>query len=161
MSTQHKYQVKLNWLAGRKGILESSVLNSRIEVATPPEFPNGIPGIWSPEHLFIGAVNSCFMTSFLAIAENSNLSFVQFECNAVGILDKIDGRYMVSQITLYPVVTLSNENAKAMRVIEMSEKSCLISNSIKTQVRVQAQIKLQNNAGLAKPDGTGILLENN
>ncbi|MCO5946776.1 OsmC family protein [Mucilaginibacter flavidus] len=161
MATQQQCQVKLNWVAGRKGILESSVLNRRIEVATPPEFPNDIPGIWSPEHLFIGAVNSCFMTSFLAIAENSKLDFVQFECNAVGILDKKDGRYIVSQITLYPVVTLNYANEKAMRVIEMSEKSCLISNSIKTHVHLQAQIKLQNNEELTKPNGIGILLENN
>jgi len=37
---------------------------SFIEVATLPEFPKGIPGIWSPEHLFTAAVSSCLMTTF-------------------------------------------------------------------------------------------------
>jgi organic hydroperoxide reductase OsmC/OhrA len=59
----------------RKGKLCSPELSKEngpcIEVATPPEFPKGMPGIWSPEHLFTAAVSSCLMTTFLAIAENS------------------------------------------------------------------------------------------
>lgn len=39
MADQHTYQVKLNWIEDRKGILQSDVLNSKIEVVTPPEFP--------------------------------------------------------------------------------------------------------------------------
>lgn len=45
-----------------------------IEVATPPEFPKGIPGMWSPEHLFTAAVSGCLMTTFLSIAEKSVVS---------------------------------------------------------------------------------------
>ena len=39
MSEQHHYQVKLNWIADRKGIIASDVLDTKIEVVTPPEFP--------------------------------------------------------------------------------------------------------------------------
>jgi len=31
------------------------------------------------------------MTTFLAIAENSRLEFKEFNCNAVGVLDQVDG----------------------------------------------------------------------
>ena len=55
-----------------------------IEVATPPEFPKGIAGIWSPEHLFVAAISGCLMTTFLAIAENSTLEFTSFSCQAKG-----------------------------------------------------------------------------
>ncbi|ACU08031.1 hypothetical protein FIC_01584 [Flavobacteriaceae bacterium 3519-10] len=50
MSHQHYYEVKAEWKNGRKGTLSSTVLNETIECATPPEFPKGEPGIWSPEH---------------------------------------------------------------------------------------------------------------
>ena len=60
------------------------VLDTRVEVATPPEFANGMPGIWSPEHLFVAAVNSCLMTTYLAIADNSKLPFVSFSSRATG-----------------------------------------------------------------------------
>jgi peroxiredoxin-like protein len=139
MSEIHKYQVKLNWLEDRKGIIQSDVIESKIEVVTPPEFPKGIEGKWSPEHLFVAAVNSCFMTTFLAVAENSKLEFSAMECNAVGTLDKVDGKYQITEILLAPIVTILDEvqKDKAIRVMEMSEKACLISNSIKSCVSLQ------------------------
>ena len=142
MEIKHNYQVKVSWLAERKGILESPVLEHIIEVATPPEFPKGMAGIWSPEHLFVAAVNSCFMTTFLSIAENSRLEFKHFECEAVGKLEKIDGKYIVSEITLSPVLTLATPNDKGLRVLEMSEKACLIANSIKTEIKLFPKINI-------------------
>ncbi len=148
MSDQHKYQVKLNWIENRKGLLQSDVLDSKIEVVTPPEFPKGISGLWSPEHLFVGAVNSCFMTTFLAVAENSKLNFSKFECNAIGTLDRIDGKYLITEVTLFPILTINEEalKDKGIRVMEMSEKACLISNSINSKVILKPEILIINNA---------------
>ncbi len=145
METAHFYEVNLNWEQGRKGLMSSPVLNENIEVATPPEFSNGIPGIWSPEHLLIAAVNSCLMTTFLAIAENSKLSFKDFQCNANGKLEKSDGKYMITEITLRPLLTISDEREKerAERILQKSEAACLISNSVKSKVLMQPEIKVQ------------------
>ena len=49
---EHDYTINLEWNQGRIGQLSSPELENLIECATPPEFPNGVPGIWSPEHLF-------------------------------------------------------------------------------------------------------------
>jgi organic hydroperoxide reductase OsmC/OhrA len=143
MENIYNYQVKVTWQAERRGILESLVLDSRIEVATPPEFPKGVEGIWSPEHLFVAALNSCFMTTFLSVAENSKLEFINFECEAIGKLEKIDGKFMISEIILNPILTLATENEKGLRVLEMSEKACLISNSVKTSIKLQPQIRIE------------------
>lgn len=142
MEIKHNYQVKVSWLAERKGILESSVLERGIEVTTPPEFPKGMAGVWSPEHLFLAAINSCFMTTFLSIAENSKLEFKHFECDAVGKLEKINGKYIVSEIRLNPVLTLATQNEKGLRVLEMSEKACLIANSVKTEIKLYPRINI-------------------
>lgn len=72
----HHYNVDLKWVADRKGIISSPELQLAFDVATPPQFPKGMENIWSPEHLLTAAVVSCFMTTFLAIAENSKLEFV-------------------------------------------------------------------------------------
>jgi organic hydroperoxide reductase OsmC/OhrA len=113
-------------------------------VATPPDFPNGIPGIWSPEHLLVAAVNSCLMTTFLAVAENSKLPFTNFECKANGKLEKVDGKLLISEILLLPVVTISNEahKEKALRVLQKSEEACIIANSIKSAIIFKPEIKL-------------------
>ena len=41
------------------------------------------------------AVDSCLMTTFLAIAENSGLEFLHFESKASGKLEKVDGKYLI------------------------------------------------------------------
>ncbi len=144
METVHHYEVNLNWENERKGLMTSPVLTSNIEVATPPEFPKGIPGIWSPEHLLVAAVNSCLMTTFLAIAENSKLEFLHFDCHADGKLEKVEGKFMISEIVLAPVLTLAREadRERALRILEKSEAACLISNSVKSRIVFQPEIKL-------------------
>jgi peroxiredoxin-like protein len=113
-----------------------------IEIATPPEFPKGIPGIWSPEHLFTASVSSCLMTTFLAIAENSRLEFTEFSCKSKGKLEKVEGKFTMTEVTLVPYITISQEKdrEKAQRVIKKSEEACLISNSIKSKVIVSPVI---------------------
>ncbi len=144
----HYYNVEVNWNTERKGMMCSPELNrdagSCIEVATPPEFPKGIPGIWSPEHLFTAAVSSCLMTTFLSVAENSRLEFVSFSCKAKGKLDQVDGLFMMSEIMLEPTVTIRDEKdrERAERVLQKSEAACLISNSVKSKVTMTPIIKI-------------------
>lgn len=141
----HNYQVDLTFIENRKGTLSSPVLTQSVEVATPPEFPKGMPGIWSPEHLFVAAISSCLMTTFLAVSENSKLPFVSFECNAIGKLDKIDGKFMMTEVTLKPtlVIEQADQYDRAKRILEMSEKACLISNSVKSTIIFEPTIKTQ------------------
>lgn len=132
----HQYNVNLIWSEGRLGEISSPELNTTITIATPPQFPKGIDGIWSPEHLFTAAVNSCFMTTFLAIAENSKLEFKEFSCHAIGNLNQVEGKFLMTEISLNPVLTIAKEEdkEKAVRILEKSEKACLISNSIRSKV---------------------------
>ncbi len=144
MNTEHFYEVSVNWQSDRKGIMNSPVLNTSIEVVTPPEFPKGIEGIWSPEHLFVAAVNSCLMTTFLSIAENSKLEFLSFDSKAIGKLEMVDGKYMMSEVTLMPILILKDEHQKdrAERVLQKSEANCLISNSIKSKIIFKPEVKI-------------------
>ncbi len=141
----HIYEVSLTWKEGRIGEMESPVLQSKIEVATPPEFENGVHGIWSPEHLYIASVLSCFMTTFLAIAQYSKLEFNSFDCNAKGVLDKVDGKFQMTEIILNPTLVISDETKvdRALRILEKSEKACLISNSIKTEVKLDPTVEVE------------------
>jgi organic hydroperoxide reductase OsmC/OhrA len=141
----HYYNVNVSWNQDRKGMMCSPELtllkgntDSCIEVATPPEFPKGIPGIWSPEHLFTAAVSSCFMTTFLAIAENSKLEFSTFICNSKGKLEQIDGKTQMSEVILEPIVTIVSEEdrMKTERILQKTDSACLISNSVKSKITV-------------------------
>jgi peroxiredoxin-like protein len=150
---KHIYNVNINWTKDRKGMMCSPELiknetkeTNCIEVATPPQFSSGMPNIWSPEHLFTAAVSSCLMTSFLAIAEYSKLDFISFKCGSKGILDKVDGKFVMSEVLLFPEVLITDENQRdrAERILEKSEKACLISNSITSKVTMESKITVQN-----------------
>ena len=140
----HLYNVNLNWEKERIGNIYSPELNDKIAVATPPEFPRGVEGIWSPEHLFTAAVNSCFMTTFLAIAENSKLEFASFSCESNGKLEQVEGKFLMTEIVLKPELVITNpiDAEKAEKILLKAEKACLISNSIKSTIVLQTNVKV-------------------
>jgi organic hydroperoxide reductase OsmC/OhrA len=146
----HFYNVNISWNKDRKGMMCSPELkiagssDACLEVATPPEFPKGIPGIWSPEHLFTAAVSSCFMTTFLSIAENSKLDFKSFTCNSSGKLDQVEGKLQMTEVYLEPMLTILKEEdrEKALRVLTKTESACLITNSIKAKVTMNPGVEV-------------------
>ncbi|WP_178984954.1 OsmC family protein [Winogradskyella helgolandensis] len=150
---KHSYNVDINWTQDRKGTMCSPELKNNetqesncVEVATPPEFLGGMPNIWTPEHLFTAAVSSCLMTTFLAIAEYSKLEFVSFKCGSKGILEKVDGKFVMSEVLLFPEVVITDESKRerAERIIEKAEKACLISNSITSKITMETKIVVEN-----------------
>ena len=141
MENKYFYTAQVEWAGERRGNLRSPELPD-LQVAAPPEF-KGHEGVWTPEHLFVAAVSSCFMTTFLAIAENSRLEFVGFRADATGKLEKLEGQgYMVTEIRLRPrlIIRHARDAERATRILEKAERNCLISNSIKTAIKLEPEI---------------------
>lgn len=143
-SITHNYNVDLNWQHQRIGLLTTTDSPISITVATPPEFPGGVENIWSPEHLFTAAVNSCLMTTFLAIAEHSKLSFVSFTSSAEGKLEMVDGKYKMSQVVLRPILQIEDktQEERALRILHKAEANCLISNSISSIIIFEPKVSI-------------------
>jgi peroxiredoxin-like protein len=141
METGHLYKTSLSWAEMKKGTLTSPDLPD-IAVATPPEFPGGHAGYWSPETLFVAAAESCLMTTFLAIAENSKLSFSAYTSEAEGTVTKTEEGYRVTEIRIRAKVTIADETKqdRTRRLLEKAEQHCLISNSMKTAVHLEAEV---------------------
>jgi len=134
------YRTTVSWTEEKKGFLCSSG-KPTIEVSTPPEF-KGHEGMWTPEELFVASVNICIKTTFLHYAQKDNFEFLSYESEAEGILERVQNQFMFSEIKVRPkvVVSLSSQIEKAKELIELSEKNCLISNSIKSKVEVIPEI---------------------
>jgi peroxiredoxin-like protein len=143
MENSYSYSTEVEWTGERTGDLRAPGLPS-LQIDAPPEF-KGHDGAWTPEHLFVASVNSCFLTTFLAIAENSKLEFVSFKAGAKGKLEKLDGQaFMMTEIVLRPrLVTRNARDAeRASRILEKAEKHCLISNSVKTKIRLEPEVNI-------------------
>ncbi len=145
MPEEHTYDVTIDWKEGKRGVMSSAKLNQEIEVATPPEFPGGVEGLWSPEHLFTASVGSCLMSSFTSIAEYSKFDFVSLKVKTLGTMSKENGKYVMSKITMRPILTVSDEKheKKGLRLLEKAESICLITRSIKSEVVFEPEIKVQ------------------
>lgn len=141
---EHHYNVKVTWKEGKLGELSSEELNDKIKVATPPQFPGGVEGIWSPEHLFKAAVSSCFMTSFTAIAEYSKFEFESLDVESSGVMSKEDGKFVMSKVILKPLLLIRDETQikKAHRLLEKAEEICLISRSIKSEIEFHPEVEI-------------------
>jgi peroxiredoxin-like protein len=141
MAEQHVYRTSIRWQQERRGSLSAPGL-PELQVATPPEFPGGHGGIWSPEHMYVAAAESCVMTTFLAIAANSKLEFKTYASEAEGTLERVEGRYEFTHIVVRVKVTIPSSSSvdRARRIVEKAEENCLIAASMKTEVRVEPEV---------------------
>jgi len=132
-------------MGGRVGYLRSSADLPVLEVAAPAEF-NGQANTWTPEQLFVASLNSCYLATFVAIAELSKIDFVSFTCTAVGKLERAEGQhYRITEVTLRPRLVLSEaaELNLARKALEKAGKNCFIANSILTRVKVEPEIEIE------------------
>ena len=112
-----------------------------LRTAPPADF-DGPGDAWSPEHLLMAAVETCFLFTFRAVAKASKLEFTSLHLEGEGTVDRKDGATRFTEIVLRPRLTLpaGGDRDRAMRVIEKSEKACLVSASLSTPVRLEPEI---------------------
>jgi organic hydroperoxide reductase OsmC/OhrA len=112
-----------------------------IASAPPPEF-DGPGGVWSPETLLCASLADCFVLSFRAIARASKLDWNELDCRVEGVLDRVDGVSQFTRYTTYARLELPAEAdaAKARKLLEKAEHVCLISNSLRGERVLVAEV---------------------
>lgn len=133
----YRYTTSVRWTGEKKGALTVAG-KPPVEVATPPEF-KGHEGIWSPEDLYVASVNVCIMSTFLAFAGRAALDFTEYESEAEGLLEFVDGRFLFTKIVVRPRIALRSgeDRARAEEILHKAEANCLVSNSIRTEVTLE------------------------
>lgn len=137
----HHYSVSAAVSATGNVTLHSDGL-APLETAPPAEF--GGPGdLWSPETLLVGAVADCFILSFKAIARASRLDWLDLTCKVDGDLDQVERKTHFTEFNLHAVLTVApgTDEAKAMRLLEKAEASCLVTNSLVSRVHLHPQVE--------------------
>jgi organic hydroperoxide reductase OsmC/OhrA len=142
------FDVQLSWLVDKKGVLSATDTTSIVHVATPPQF-GGTGKSWSPEHLFLSAISSCFMTTYLAFAEKLDFGISGFDCNTIGQIELVEGKYKFTRVDIYPRVYIVEESLreKARAAVENTHKYCLITNSVNATVYCHSEIIVDQNSG--------------
>jgi organic hydroperoxide reductase OsmC/OhrA len=113
-----------------------------LRTAPPPQF-DGPGDAWSPEELFLAAVESCFLFTFQAVARSSMLEFVTLELDAEGTVERKDRVTRFTEIVLHAVLTVpaGTDRARATAALEKAKAACLVSASINTPIRLVADVQ--------------------
>src|SRR5215467_5273988 len=131
-----RYTAKTTWSSARRGLL-SAAEKPNIIVGSPPEF-KGEPNIWAPEELLVGSVNTCMMLTFLSLAQARGLTPAQYDSDAEGLLENVEGKYRFTEVTVRPHITVGSEAEleHALEIMESAEAQCFISNSVRSKVKL-------------------------
>jgi peroxiredoxin-like protein len=136
------YNVRTTWRAARQGVLAADA-RPDIAVGSPREW-NGTGEQWAPEELLVGSVNSCIMLTFLTLAKARGVELVAYASDADGTLEKVDGVFQMTKITVRPHVVVASEAQRdaAQRAMDQVEARCFMSQSVKAAVMLIAEISV-------------------
>lgn len=137
----HHYAVHLTGAAAGYALLSIPGIPD-LSVAAPADY-DGPGDAWSPEHLLLGAVQACFLLTLRAIARASKVDFLSLELDATGTVDRENGITRFTEIVLRPrlKVPAGADRERALRILEKSEKHCLVSASLSTPIRLEPEIQ--------------------
>ncbi|MFQ5913767.1 MAG: OsmC family protein [Nitrospinota bacterium] len=134
------YKNRVNWQERRKGKL-SSPGKPEVLVAAPPEF-KGHEGVWTPEDLFVAALNTCFMLTFEGTARSKGLDFLSFECEAEGALERPGEEFLFTRVDLRPRLAIPEDGDEELArwCLDTAKKDCLVTHSIRSDVTLTPQV---------------------
>jgi organic hydroperoxide reductase OsmC/OhrA len=106
--------------------------------------------VLTPEDAFVAAANTCIMMMFIWAAERFKLDLVSYECRAEGTkLIELDRTEIFTHVRLWPkiVIRAGSEDPlkvekRVQRAIQSAQKYSLVANSLKSEVIIEAKIKI-------------------
>lgn len=137
-----RYDTELEWSGGRAGVSRSGD-RAPLDTAPPEEFPGGDGTVWSPEHLFLAAIQSCTMLSFLAHCAHNGIEVVGYRARTTGELTRReqDRRYAFTGVQMTVLATVAGGHAGAARELTAkAERDCFVSASTTAAVEVDWRI---------------------
>lgn len=137
----HHYRATAQGSPEGEVALESDRLPT-LATAPPAEF--GGPGDrWSPETLLVGAVADCFILTFRAVARASKLDWSELRCDVEGTLDRVERVTQFTAFRVHASVVVPGDTSEdlARRCLEKAERGCLVTNSLKAETHLEAEVK--------------------
>jgi organic hydroperoxide reductase OsmC/OhrA len=150
------YRARACWSSGKSGLVKSDSAASAIDFAAPPRF-GGVEGRWTPEDLLLGAVASCYTTTFCALAEYSKLNYLELAVEVRGTLRKADRGYSFGEIAIYPrlIIVDLEEQQRALRILQKAAATCLISRLLTVEPAFAPQVLVACTLGCADKTHSG------
>jgi organic hydroperoxide reductase OsmC/OhrA len=137
------YKTSTSWTEGKSGTL-SAEGKPVLRITSPPEF-RGEPGHWTPEDMFVGAVEVCHMATFLAFAAKKQIPIISYRSHTNGVLEFVDGDYRFTRIVIFPTIVVGSSTVEAdvHSTLREAARHCLVTNSIASIVEVNPTLIME------------------
>jgi organic hydroperoxide reductase OsmC/OhrA len=88
---------------------------------------------WTPEDLFIAAVNACTMTTFLALADRMAITVESYDSDALGTLERVNNTFRFTEVVLRPKIVVADASLvdDTRKALDQAHQQCLVGNSIR------------------------------
>jgi len=147
--TQHKtftWRTFTEWMGGKAASFSASG-KPPIKISSPPEF-RGEKDAWTPEDLFIGAIETCLMMTFNNIAEKRELEVDAYYSESIGLLEFSEGQYRFTRVVIRPTIVVAEDSdiEPTLTAIEDAHRRCFVANSLLTTVVIEPDVRLRHAA---------------
>src|SRR5262249_28511752 len=112
-----------------------------LEVSAAPQY-RGDPTRLNPEELFVAALASCQLLTYLALARGAGVTVQRYEDDAVGTLAIAERKMRMTDVLLGRGITVAEGTAeeKARALVKKAHDGCFTATSVPCPARVEAQI---------------------
>ena len=152
MNAIHKYRISATSTASfRSGLAVAEGIEPSIAFSAPPEF-KGQAGHWTPEHFFVAAVASCYVSTFSGMASDSNLGFFSLQLETEGIVVRDQAGWRFREVTLHPRLTIARaeQHRLSSRLLHKAKENCLIGRSIACPVVLEPELIIEEQPTVSK-----------
>jgi organic hydroperoxide reductase OsmC/OhrA len=138
----HRYAVQTRLIDdGRLGL--EAPFKPGLEVATPPEYKDGIRGVWSSEELLVGSLATCFELTARAVAKRRDVPIHAFRTEATGYVQSKNGLLHFVAIELDVLIeTDDGREHDAELIAALAEEQCIVVKALDVPVRLTVTVEV-------------------
>ncbi len=143
MENAYKYKTTAYWILARRGITSAEDVPQAIEFSAPPEF-EGEAEMWTPQHFFMAAISSCYISTFRSLAEAGHFDTVSLDVSAEGTLTRADSGYRFTEIVIRPILNVATDEQidAGRRLLEAAVNACPTACSVNCPVKLLPVIQV-------------------
>ena len=138
-----KYTTSAQSIGDKVGSLTSGT-KKPLTVSSPPEF-HGPTDLWTPEDMFVGALEMCHMLTFMALARRRHVNVLSYTSRAEGVLEFVNGTYQFTRVLITPTIIVGDvaEVGRIRDLLDDTRRLCIVENSVSASVESNPVILVQ------------------
>jgi len=144
MNGTHEYRIRAASEAVRCGVVTVEGIDPSITFSAPPEF-KGHAGHWTPEHLLLAAIASCYVSTFSGMAFDSSLEYSALQLETSGTVGRDEAGWSFQEISIQPRLTIANAEQKTLanRLLHKTKDKCLVGRSLACPITLKPALIIE------------------